>query len=245
VQGVRYIRLQAFLAKAGLCSRRKAEELIKQGKVRVNGWVNQTPFYKVDPDRDRVEVAGKRIGLTRKIYLLLNKPKGVTTTKKDPHAKRVLFAFLPQKYQHLHPVGRLDKDTRGLLLLTNDGELTFRLTHPKFGVEKTYLASLDKPVLPKDLDRLKRGVVLDDGPTLPCKVFARSMKEVEITIGQGRKRQVRRMFQSLGYEVVELTRIREGSLSLGDLAPGKFRILSDHEVQRLRSCPARRLRRKR
>ena len=245
MQGTGHIRLQAFLAKAGVSSRRRAEELIKQGKVEVNGSVNRVPFYRVDPDKDRVVIDGKEVALTKKIYLLLNKPKGITTTKWDPHAKKVLFAFLPRKYQHLHPVGRLDKDTQGLLLLTNDGQLTFQLTHPTFGVEKTYRACLHRPVAAHDLKRLERGVVLDDGPTLPCKVRPCGFKEVEITIRQGRKRQVRRMFQALGYNVVELIRTREGALTLGDLPPGRYRILSKDEVQRLTASPTRRLRRKR
>ena len=234
MQNAERIRLQVFLAKAGVCSRRKAEQLIKEGRVKVNGSVEKTPFYKVDVDKDRIVVNGKKIGLTQKIYILLNKPKGVTTTKKDPHAKKVLFEFLPGKYQHLHPVGRLDKNTQGLLLLTNDGELTFKLTHPKFGVEKTYIAFLDKPALAKDLHRLKRGVVLDDGPSLPCKIRLLGLKEAEITIRQGRKRQVRRMFEVVGYKVLELTRIREGCLTLGSLPPGRFRVLSENEIHRLK-----------
>ena len=228
-----HIRLQSVIAKAGVCSRRKAESLIRQGKIRVNDVVVVTPFYKVDLVRDVVVFNNKRIRIRDKLYLLFHKPSGVTTTKKDPHAKRNVLELLPKKFSHLHPVGRLDKNTQGLLLLTNDGELTFRLTHPSFEIAKVYTVRLDKPLENKDAAVLERGITLEDGPTLPCKIKTAGPRDLTITIRQGRKRQIRRMFDALGYKVVELVRIKEGCLSLGSLKPGKFRILSELEVRRL------------
>ncbi|MBN2119717.1 MAG: rRNA pseudouridine synthase [Candidatus Omnitrophica bacterium] len=227
------MRLQLFLARAGICSRRKALEFIKQGRVSVDRQKILEPSCQVVPSKNIVFFDGRKISLKNNTYLLFNKPKGITTTRSDPFAAKTLSDILPRQYAHLHPVGRLDRDTKGLLLLTNDGELTFRITHPKFKVEKTYKALLDKPLNKNDLLRIARGLILEDGLTLPCKVRIESKFKVEVTLREGRKRQVRRMFESLGYRVLELKRVREGCLSLGSLPEGKFRQLTKEEVRSL------------
>lgn len=231
----KFIRLQLFVAKCGACSRRKAAEVIKKGRVRVNNKEVLAPFYKVNKDSDSVSLDDQKLVLKDKIYLMLNKPKGFTTTRRDPFSKNKVMDLLPKEFKHLHPVGRLDKDTSGLLLFTNDGELTFKLTHPKFGVEKTYLVNLDKQFKKKHFGKIQFGLLLEEGKTLPCKVKTLSHKKLEITIREGRKRQVKRMFSKLGYKVLDLTRVREGFLKLGNLAEGKFRLLSKKEMKKIYS----------
>lgn len=227
------IRLQLFLARSGLCSRRKAEILIREGKIKVNNKVVSIPYYKVSIDKDTVTFGNKRLFLKNKVYIVFNKPKGIICTKKDPYAKKKIFDLLPEKYKHLHPVGRLDKDSRGLLLLTNDGEFTFRITHPKFGVKKTYQVLLDRPIDRETLERIKKGVRLEDGFSLPCKIEQYSSCKLQITIREGRKRQIRRMFSALGFCVIDLVRIKEDGLSLGNLAPGRYRLLTNLEIRKL------------
>ncbi len=227
------IRLQAYLSKCGVCSRRKAEELIRGGKVKVNGKIEVEPYCRVSPDKDKVEVDGESVSVKDKVYLVFHKPAGVTTTKKDKFADKTIFDFLPRRLKHLHPVGRLDKDTSGLLILTNDGEVTYRLTHPKFRVGKTYNVFLDKAVKKSDVSVLSRGIVLDGKKTSPCKIKIASSRKVNVVIYEGRKRQVRRMFFSLGYRVTRLFRTGEGFLKLSDLQEGRFRFLSKYEIARL------------
>ena len=227
------IRLQAYLSRCGVCSRRKAEELVREGKVKVNGKIEVEPYFRVFPDKDKVEVDGESVSVKDKVYLLFHKPAGVTTTKKDKFAAKTVFDFLPRKLKHLHSVGRLDKDTSGLLILTNDGEVTYRLTHPKFRVGKTYNVFLDKSVKKSDISVLSKGVVLDGKKTSPCKIRISSPRKVDMVIYEGRKRQVRRMFSSLGYRVTRLFRTGEGFLKLSDLQEGRFRFLFKSEVNKL------------
>lgn len=211
------LRLQAFLARAGVASRRKAEDLIREGRVRVNGKV-AVLGQKVGPE-DLVEVDGKRVELPQKrLVLALHKPKGYTTTRHDPHARRTVFDLLP-KIPGLHPVGRLDRDSEGLLLLTNDGDLTHRLTHPRFGVRKVYRVWTEGGRCPRRCaegsswawtrGRPRPGPRLPPGP-----------RGAVLVLAEGRKREVRRMLQRVGYPVRRLLRLQVGPIRLGDLPPG-------------------------
>jgi 23S rRNA pseudouridine2605 synthase/16S rRNA pseudouridine516 synthase len=228
------MRLQVFLAKCGVSSRRTAATLIKGGKVRVNRETILVPSYNIEPDKDQVTVTGKKVVRKEKVYLLLNKPAGITSTKKDRFAKKTVLDLLPPYYRHLHLVGRLDKMSRGLLLLTNDGELTYRLTHPRFETWKTYEVFLDRLPKAQEITKLKDGVILDGKPTAPCKIKKKSGRHLEVTIYEGRKRQIRRMFTQIGYKVTDLKRTQEGSLKLKGLAEGTWRLLSTAEVERLK-----------
>ena len=227
------IRLQVFLSQSGLCSRRGAGEWIKAGRCSVNGNKVLEPSYPVDPGRDKVLLDGKKATLKKKTYILLNKPRGVMTTRKDRFAGKTVLDILPEEFHHLYPVGRLDKDTTGLLLLTNDGELTYKLTHPRFGIDKLYRVVLNKPLGMSDLRRLEKGVLIDGMPTAPCKIRCRDGSAVEIILHEGRKRQVKRMFATLGYRVTELARVKEAHLTLGNLKPGQWRSLSQTEIEGL------------
>ncbi len=228
---MRPMRLQALLARAGVASRRKAEELILKGLVRVNGEVARLG-QKVGPE-DVVEVAGKRVELPKeRLVLLLHKPKGYTTTRLDPHATKTVYQLLPD-IPGLQAVGRLDRDSEGLLLFTNDGELLFRLTHPRYGVRKVYRVWTERGTLPQEVcRRLLAGVALEDGPAraLACRPAPGG---AILTLGEGRKREVRRMLQAVGYPVKRLLRLQVGPIRLGDLPPGKWRRLSEEEVQAL------------
>lgn len=229
-------RLQKTLARAGVASRRKAEELIAQGCVRVNGLVVKQLGVQVDPGSDRIEVDGVPVRLDPTLtYLMLNKPAGVVSTRSDPQDRLTVIDLLPQKYKHLHPVGRLDADTEGLLLLTNDGEFTHRLTHPRHEVTKRYRAVVQGTVQPNDIRKLSDGVQLDDGTTAPCSVrVVRRGKDrtwVDLELHEGRNRQVRRMLKAVGFPVLKLKRTRVGGLTLRDLPLGSFRLLTRHEVK--------------
>jgi 23S rRNA pseudouridine2605 synthase len=225
------MRLQAFLARAGVASRRKAEELILKGLVRVNGEVAHLG-QRVGTG-DLVEVAGRRVELPQKrVVLALHKPRGYTTTRSDPHAEKTVYELLPE-IPGLHPVGRLDRESEGLLLFTNDGELLFRLTHPRYGVRKVYRVWTERGTLPQALcRRLVEGVALEDGPAraLSCKP---AQGGAILTLGEGRKREVRRMLQAVGYPVKRLLRLQVGPIRLGNLPPGRWRRLSPEEVQAL------------
>jgi len=227
------VRLQVFLSHNGICSRRCAGEWIKAGRCSVNGKKVLEPSYPVDPDRAAVVLDGEKVVPRKKAYILLNKPLGVVTTRKDRFAGKTVLDILPDRFRHLYPVGRLDKDTTGLLLLTNDGELTYRLTHPRFEIDKSYLAVLNRPLGKSDLRRLEKGVLIDEVPTAPCKIRCRDGSTVEITLHEGRKRQIKRMFSALGYKVVELMRLKEAHLTLGTLKPGQWRSLSRPEIEGL------------
>ncbi|MEK7849818.1 MAG: pseudouridine synthase [Candidatus Omnitrophota bacterium] len=229
------MRLQVFLSHSGACSRRKALSLILGGCVTVDGKTILEPSYQLTSPSSSVALNGKRIlPYKENIYILLNKPKGVTTTKSDRFAEKKILDVLPIKFKGLYPVGRLDKDTTGLILLTNDGTLTHRMSHPSFETEKSYRAVLDKPLKLQDKEKIEKGILLDAKITSPCRITGAG-KEVEIVIHEGRKRQIRRMFALLRYHVKELTRIRQGSLELGDLKEGEWRFLTKDEVERLRS----------
>lgn len=226
-------RLQKVLAQCGYGSRRACEELIAAGRVRVNGEV-AVLGDRVDPETDSVEVDGRpaplRAGL---VYYLLNKPAGVVSTAQDTHGRATVVDLVPEE-PRVYPVGRLDYETEGLLLLTNDGELTNRLTHPRYGVEKEYLATVEPvPVAAGALRRLRDGVELEDGMTAPARVSQPSPGLLRITIHEGRNRQVRRMCEAVGHRVVRLVRVRIGPLSDRRLRPGEWRPLDPAEVRQL------------
>ncbi|MCS6950579.1 MAG: rRNA pseudouridine synthase [bacterium] len=234
-------RLQKILAQAGFGSRRVCEQLILQGRVRVNGQVVTQLGVKADPHADLIEVDGKRVQLPqRHTYILLHKPAGVVTTRRDAHAARTVMDCVQGVQANLFPVGRLDADTTGVLLLTDDGELAYRLTHPRYGVPKTYLAEVRGEVGEDALRRLREGVLLEDGITAPAQVERvryladRRTTLLRLTLHEGRKRQVKRMCQAVGHPVVRLHRERFGPLTLRRLPVGLWRYLTPEEVVLLR-----------
>ncbi len=228
--------LVVFLARAGVGSRRACDELVKKGAVTINGEVVTFPREKLGPE-DVVAVDGDPVTARELRYLLVNKPRGVASTRRDPHAERVIVDLVPNG-RILFPVGRLDVDTTGLIILTNDGVLANRLMHPRYGVPKTYVARVRGKVSRRALGTLRQGVDLEDGPTAPAEVNLRKQSAktalVDITIHEGRKRQVRRMFEAVGLPVEELHRRRYGPLGDKGLEPGGFRELSGDEVEALR-----------
>lgn len=234
-------RLQKILAQAGLASRREAERWILDGRVSVNGVVVRKLGSQADPGKDSIRVDGKRIRpAAAALYFALHKPSGLITTINDPRERPDLTQFLDPlgHRKRVFPVGRLDFNSSGLLLLTNDGELAQRLTHPRFGVKKRYRVKLSACPTAIELARLRKGIRLEDGMTAPAdvRVLERLKKNawVEIEIHEGRNREVRRMFEALGYFVEKLIRVRVGAVSLGALAPGKIRPLSGREVDALK-----------
>ena len=230
-------RLQKVLARAGMGSRRVAEELIADGLITVNGEVAELG-RRVDVDHDRVEVEGVPIGVRPDlVHYLLNKPIGVISTADDPQGRPTVVELVPAQ-PRVFPVGRLDGDTEGLLLLTNDGELTHRLTHPSFGVEKEYLAEVEGEPSRGALRQLREGVELDDGVTAPARVAQPSPGVLRLVIHEGRNRQVRRMCEAIGHPVVRLVRTRIGPLSERSLAPGEWRVLEPLEVRSLEQAAA-------
>jgi 23S rRNA pseudouridine2605 synthase len=229
-------RLQKVLARAGLGSRRAVEKLIAAGRVSVNGRRAELG-RRVDPSKDKVQVDGSTIPIQPDlIYYLMNKPAGVITSASDPEGRPTVMDLLDPA-DRVWPVGRLDLDTEGALVLTNDGELTQRLTHPSFGVPKTYIAEVRGAVKVKTLRRLARGVELEDGPTAPAQVALVERLAtgglIEITISEGRNRQVRRMLEAVGHDVARLARTAVGPVRLGRLKPGTVRRLSPVEVRSL------------
>jgi 23S rRNA pseudouridine2605 synthase len=230
-------RLQKVLAQAGIGSRRHCEELIEDGAVTVNGRM-ATLGDKVDPATDRIEVEGVAIGVRPGlVYYLLNKPAGVVTSAGDPHGRRSVTDLVPAE-PRVFPVGRLDQDTEGLLLLTNDGDLTHRLTHPSFGVEKEYVAEVEGRPSRGSLRTLRDGVALEDGVTAPAKASLVEPTVLRLTIHEGRNRQVRRMCEAIGHPVVRLVRTRIGPISDRRLAPGEWRALTTEEVRSLERAAA-------
>ncbi len=227
-------RLNKYIAHSGICSRRKADEFIKDGKVKVNGQVVREMGFRVMPE-DKVYFKGKLLKITKnKVYLLMNKPKNTITTANDEKGRKTVLDLVKNKVkERIYPVGRLDRNTTGLLLLTNDGDLTRKLSHPSFNVKKIYHATLDKPILQKHINEIKNGITLEDGP---IKVDAISLvkdtdgTEVGVEIHSGRNRIVRRIFEHFKYEVVKLDRVYFAGLTKKDLPRGRSRFLTDKEV---------------
>lgn len=233
-------RLQKVLSRSGIASRRKAEELIKQGRVKVDGVTVTQLSFKVDPNSSVIEVDGKRIDVkVEPIYIALHKPRGFVTTRSDPHVpfERTVISLLPPQYHHLHYIGRLDKDSEGLLLLTNDGTLTHLITHPRHGLEKVYIVTVEGIVKPSQLKKLRDGIILDDGRKHTAKAriicFGKRTTTLLVKIHEGRKRQIRVMMKELGLRVKRLMRIAVGPIKLGNLRPGDFRHLSEEEIKAL------------
>jgi len=229
-------RLQKVMAAAGIASRRKCENLILEGKVKVNGNVVNELGFKVRPAKDVIEVDGKVISFPEKVYLILNKPAGYLTTVSDSFNRPTVMDLIKEEIR-VFPVGRLDYDTEGLLIFTNAGELAHRLMHPGFKLKKTYVAEVKGCPDDESLDRLRSGIKLEDGITYPAgvKLIKKGEKSstVTITISEGRKRQVRRMFEAIGCDVVKLKRTKYGPLTLKGLKLGKYRHLSDLEIKSL------------
>jgi len=224
------MRLQKYIAQSGITSRRKAEELITSGHVEVNGKKVIKLGMQVDPNKDRVSVNNKVISFEKKTYLSLNKPAGYICTLEDKHAKRKVTDIIDKKFGRLYTIGRLDKDTEGLIILTNDGDFANKIMHPSKKIPKTYIVECKGKITPAKLDILERGVNLDDGLTSPAKVKLLSSEnnknKLEITISEGRKRQIRRMLGAMGCEVKYLKRTKIGKLELGNLEIGKYKELS-------------------
>jgi pseudouridine synthase len=240
--------LERWLSRSGLCSRAVAARWIAAGRVRVDGRVARSSALWVDPEHDAVTLDGRALASARKLYLVLNKPKGVLTSHGDPRGRRTVYDLLTGVPDWVFPVGRLDRDTSGLLLLTNDTELGERVTNPRTGLEKLYRATTRTRIGTEELARLARGVLLDDGPARAVRVrlvgHRGPTSVVELALTEGRKRQVRRMFLALGRPVKELRRLAIGPLELGSLASGRWRALGARELRRLRaelgSAPAAR-----
>ena len=232
------VRLNKFIANSGICSRREADEYIAAGLVSVNGQIITEMGVKVNPAEDDVRFNGERLRGEKKVYVLLNKPKDFVTTTSDPHAEKNVMQLISRDLcpERIFPVGRLDKSTTGVLLLTNDGELAEKLTHPSFQKKKIYQVTLDKNVKPEDMDRLVQGVALEDGQAYADEVAYNGddRSVVGIEIHSGKNRIVRRMFEALGYKVRKLDRVYFAGLTKKNLRRGQWRFLSDEEVTMLK-----------
>lgn len=233
-------RLQKVMAELGVASRRKCEELILQGKVKVNTVVVKELGVKVDKLKDMIEVEGKALNnQTNKIYLMLNKPAGYITSTKDQFNRPAVLDLISEIKERIFPIGRLDYDTEGLLILTNDGELTYKITHPSHNIDKTYRALIVGKIEQIDIDTFAQGIVVDGYKTSPAKLELIEIKNnnslVDITIHEGRNRQVRKMCDAVNHGVIMLKRISIGKLKLGDLMKGHWRYLNEEEVKYLNS----------
>ncbi|MBI4980251.1 rRNA pseudouridine synthase [Candidatus Woesearchaeota archaeon] len=229
------MRVQKILADAGIASRRKCEELIAQGKVKVNG----KPIKlgdKADPEKDNITLEGKLItSETKKIYLIINKPWGYVTTVSEPFGMKKVTDLIPVK-ERIFPVGRLDRYSDGLLLLTNDGELAHKLTHPSFGVFKTYIVKLDKPITEDEVRTLAEGIIIDGRKVELTEILVLGANRVQVKLHEGRKHIVRRLFEYMKYKVTKLSRIQFGPLTLGALKVGQWRYLNEKEVEMLKKA---------
>lgn len=230
-------RLQKLIARAGICSRRAAEDLIAAGRVTVDGKIVRELGTKAEPSRNKIRVDGKLLTFNaEKIYLLMNKPRGYVTTVKDDRGRRSVLELLGDDFSgRVYPVGRLDLNSEGLLLLTDDGDLTNALIHPRYKIPKTYRARVTGLVTEDKLDKLRAGVELDDGLTLPAEIYLLDDGLVEITIREGRNRQVRRMFAAIGCDVKRLRRVKFAGLTLDGLKVGQVRSLTADEITLLKN----------
>ena len=232
------MRLNKYLAEAGVASRRKCDDLIEAGAVTVNGIVVNQPWLDIDPLSDEVTVEGKPIARSPgRVYLLLNKPTGVITTVSDPQGRKTVLSLLGNAFpdRRLYPVGRLDADTTGALLLTDDGELAYRLTHPKYEMVKEYSVLLNRTFGEEDREKLESGIMLEDGWVRPDSVEHKIPGRIVVKLHEGRKRIIKRMFSELGFKVVELHRMNFAGLSADDLPTGRWRELDLEEISNLRS----------
>jgi len=232
------MRINKFLAKAGLGSRRSCETLVVNGKIRVNGKIMTDLATDIDIETDIVEYKNKKLTLPKKnVYIMLNKPVGYIVTADDPYDRQTVFELLPEFKEHVFAVGRLDKNSEGLLLLTSDGSFAQKITHPAEKLPKTYLVKAKGKIPFYKIKQLRQGVDLNDGKTLPAKIFIKSynkpqdITKLRMVIYEGRNQQIRRMLQAVGCSVIELKRMQVGSISLGNLPEGAWRYLKDKEVQ--------------
>jgi pseudouridine synthase len=234
------LRLQTALAQLGFASRRGAAEFIKAARVKVNGKIILKPGYRIKLGSDAITVDGRSACIQKKVYFMLNKPKGVVTTVKDRYAQHTVLDLIKQKDARIYPVGRLDKDTTGLILLCNDGELSYHLTHPKFGIKKIYRVCVEGVIPQKTLKRLERGILLESSKTYPCKIKVIADKKgataLEIELTEGRKRQIKKMFAALGHSVLTIIRTGFGPLKLADLKTGFWRKLKSEEIAQLKKA---------
>jgi 23S rRNA pseudouridine2605 synthase len=229
------IRLQKFLSQAGTASRRGAEELIAAGRVVVNGVVVSEPGTRVDPQRDEVVVDGERVRPAASEWYALHKPRGYLSTRDDPQGRQTLYDLVPPELRRLFYVGRLDYDSEGLVLLTNDGDTAHRMLHPRFGMEREYELELDRAADDALVRALVQGVELEDGPARAGAVRRVGAKGLRLTLREGRKREVRRMLAACGHDVRRLRRVRYGPVALGDLEPGAWRKLDKQELAALKA----------
>ena len=235
------VRLHKYLADAGVASRRAAEAWMREGRVTVNGAPALGPGLKVDPLHDRILVDGQPVRAPRRLYVALHKPRGVLCTRKDPEDRQIVGDLLPAEWSALYPVGRLDRDSEGLLFLTNDGEFCLHVTHPRYGIRKRYLATVEGKLDPALLPRLTEGIpdgddILRAERATPVSA-TKSASIVELVLREGRYREVRRMFAALGHKVVRLRRVQIGPIRLGELKPGRWRTLTPAEVKTLLAAP--------
>jgi 23S rRNA pseudouridine2605 synthase len=229
------VRLNRFLAAAGLGSRRRCDELIAEGRVTINGQ-RCTDFSAQPTPRDHVKVDGRLVHAEPTMTIVLNKPAGCVSTRSDPHARDTIFDLLPPKFPRLFNIGRLDTQSEGLLLLTNDGELAQRLTHPRYEIEKEYEVTLDRQWDPALTAKLRRGIFLDDQLARITRLHTLAPQHLRVVLRQGINRQIRRMFEATGYKVKRLMRVRIGKLRLGDLPRGHWRPLTKRELESLRQA---------
>jgi 23S rRNA pseudouridine2605 synthase len=231
------VRLQKLLADAGVASRRASEEVIRAGRVMVNGQVARTMGQKVDPLHDRVSVDGRQVKPKRKLYVALHKPAGFVSSRGDPHGRRTLGDLLPKEWANLYPVGRLDYATEGLIFLTNDGEFALHLTHPRYGIRKKYLATVAGKVGPDVISQMVKGL-FHEGERLRAErarvlEASNSRSVVELELAEGKNREARRLFEVQGHEVLRLRRVQIGPIKLGELRSGKWRMLTAAEIDSL------------
>jgi 23S rRNA pseudouridine2605 synthase len=231
------VRLQKFLAEAGVASRRASEQVIREGRVTVNGEIVRELGTKVQPARDKIAVDGTAVKARRKLYLALHKPTGYLCTRSDPEGRHTIGELIPKEWNSLYSVGRLDRDSEGLLFLTNDGDFSLKLTHPRYGARKTYFATVEGRVEPLVLRKFLEGIV-DAGDLLKATnarlVSANNTRSVvEIVLGEGKNREIRRLFEAAGLKVLRLKRVQIGPIKLGELPAGKWRTLTEPEIKSL------------
>lgn len=230
-------RLNQAIAKTGQCSRRQADALISAGRVKVNGKIVQDFNFRIDPCVDKLQVDGKKLSIEEFLYIAVHKPKGVVTTCSDEKGRQDILQILPPKLRHLRPVGRLDMNSEGLILLTNDGDLTQQVSHPQYHLLKRYEVTVKGKMSNRDLSAMSSGVELDDGLTAPARVKLLSRDNFstifELAIAEGRNRQIRRMCEELGYRVLRLLRVSIGGLQLGEMTPGSWRYLTPAELENM------------
>lgn len=231
------MRIQKFMAQCGVASRRKSEELIQKGLVQINGVTIREPGFPVDPEKDEIIVAGKKLATAAKIYIMINKPQGVLSTSEDTHGRQRVLDLVPIQ-DRLYTVGRLDMDTEGLLLLTNDGDLTFHLTHPSHEFVKTYVGLVKGFPDQSSLESFRHGMAIEDYRTAPATIKILKKYQdtslLEMQIHEGKKRQIRKMCAAMGHPIIHLKRVAVGDLTLGNLKPGQWRYLNNDEITYLK-----------